>query len=874
MDIKQGPAPRRIPVRTVQLSYPNFSLFPFRAPPSEAKLNIPLNLPAPESRHPPSNRWVYGLGCGLVLFVGAIWLRNRDILGDLFDVSILIGAAGKVHAGLHPYTDVRSPVQSATFLLNALTESVFGRNYLGLTWGGLVQAWGGAGLIFWITKKQGGPTLAVAFTAALVLGGLIQHVVFFYNPIGIASAAIAIIGLSRCPDLDRLRQPTTWLIFGALIISGINKLNFHGFTLAVGATLLLLAKSKGELDWKRFLQQTALLGLAGLILPLVIELAWTGASLATWFDNVIALPAERLDSMARWSDPGLLLRPAAPYYHHLLFPYLGGLGFLAVGIATVWSMVAGRAHPQWPANVVRLILACGGLLGSCLLMVTNNETLSLTSLPCLIIAVALVLSSSTSNQPSPRLVAFATIACVPWIVNGGYSAWHGSRVHYGLHEPQRSEFQRLENAPLPLRYFEGVRFHPVKLSQLEALAGTLVGMESTQGKLPGVVFGPAAEWLERAYPDNIVRNMPVLFHHGVSLREGDLDWFAQNLSAAGADKILVQSEWENWPDDIATWLNTEFIPLPIANRYLLYQGISPALAPPHPNELTFSHPGEFRDQTHSNIDPRLTTGSPELAFQETTIGTVWGSDQSVTWDWEMHPFHLTGRWVVESQSPTPAGSVEMRITASGDGGYQSVLDRVTIPLNSDTPAQSSVFDIRPNGLKLKWEIIPSDDSTDFIAGWREIRILHSGNPQSRPTLPVNPRRSVLSETPGPTLAASSLFWFHNQPNEKPGIAYPAVPFELWFRPKPGVNHVRAHIELDRDSLGAANGPIFVSLCSYRDGRFEIAQGITILRSDTQISVEGWIPETGSWVVLMPRPSSPTETPLRISKITWEDLSEP
>ena len=43
----------------------------------------------------------------------AIWVRNRDILSDTYDYSSLITAAGKVEAGLKPYVDFRSTMQSA-----------------------------------------------------------------------------------------------------------------------------------------------------------------------------------------------------------------------------------------------------------------------------------------------------------------------------------------------------------------------------------------------------------------------------------------------------------------------------------------------------------------------------------------------------------------------------------------------------------------------------------------------------------------------------------------------------------------------------------------------------------------------------------------
>jgi len=93
----------------------------------------------------------------IVAGVWPVWWCNRDILRDLYDYSTLIGAAGKIEAGLKPYVDVRSPMQTSVYYFNWLTECAFGRTYLALSWGGLVQALVGGGLMLGLLWRRIGP---------------------------------------------------------------------------------------------------------------------------------------------------------------------------------------------------------------------------------------------------------------------------------------------------------------------------------------------------------------------------------------------------------------------------------------------------------------------------------------------------------------------------------------------------------------------------------------------------------------------------------------------------------------------------------------------------------------------------------------------
>jgi hypothetical protein len=121
----------------------------------------------------------------VLLGVTIFWVRNRDILSDLYDYSSMITAVGKVEAGLKPYTDFRSTMQSACYLLPQPVEWIFGRSYLGLTWGGLIFILGGVLALFAQLRPSFGALAAALITGAISWAAFAQHVIIFYNPVGL-----------------------------------------------------------------------------------------------------------------------------------------------------------------------------------------------------------------------------------------------------------------------------------------------------------------------------------------------------------------------------------------------------------------------------------------------------------------------------------------------------------------------------------------------------------------------------------------------------------------------------------------------------------------------------------------------------------------
>ena len=390
-----------------------------------------------------------------LLTVILIWQRNRDILRDVYDYSTVITAAGKIEAGLRPYTDVRSPMQTSVYYFNWLAEKYFGATYLGLTCGGLIQAIGGGCLLYWIFRRNFGATGAILLAGAVMLSGLIQHVVFFYNPIGIVCFGLIVVGLAAEPRLWPVRSAETVLVYLGLFIGGTNKLNYQGLAMVIGGLLQVRACATGSSTARQCALNVALLLVAGLVLPIAFELVW---SLHQWFDQVVLMPGERYDAIKQAFDPLIFFRPAHDFHHHLLFRPIAGLGLVLLLVVGAWFLRQKvTIRGGIPDRFLRCILIAVCVVGSALLMVTNYETVMLTSLAFLLSAIALFIACRRDFlHPLPRgkahdvhrhggrrIERVILICSVVWSICGGYAAWYGSRVLYAQNPPPLSDSVRL-----------------------------------------------------------------------------------------------------------------------------------------------------------------------------------------------------------------------------------------------------------------------------------------------------------------------------------------------------------------------------------------------------------------------------------------------
>lgn len=795
------------------------------------------------------------LATTLAIAVFAIWWRNRDILRDLYDYSTVVSAAGKVGAGLRPYTDVRSPMQSSVYYLNWAVEAVFGRSYLGLSWGGLVQALGGGLLLSALLWRRFGPPGALLLAGAVALAGLIQHTVFFYNPIGILCFAVVVTGVALQPSLWPLRSPTVVTVLAALVLGGTNKLNFQGLALLLAGLLVLRAWAARQLTPAAVIRSAVVLALAGLVMPVVVELLWTGASLSLWLQEVVLQPTARHAAIAQAWDPQILLRPPHDLHHHVLVRPIGGIGLGLLMATGAWALWPRRdENIGWADRVLRLLVVLSGAVSGALLMVTNVETALLTSLAFPLVAVALYLACRRADPPATERWAGRGLmtGLAVWCVAGGYAAWHGSRVLYAPDPPLRVEYERLVHAPRSLAYFEGVRIHRPLLDSLRALATRVEQLERGAGGMRGMLFGPAVEWFERAYPEAIVPGMPIWYDQGTSLSDLDVPWFEGTLRRAGVRRILSDTAWENWPPSLSAAMARNYRIERVGSRFRLYHPRFPrGVVPPEPVVTSFSQ-DEFRLAAESNVLLTATVPVGGMEVQKGPRGGFFGRRGRSIWAWPLGAEVMQGRATAVIEQPGPAAEpLTFRIIA-GPQGDSEVLWEMPVHLGPRQRLVDIPFFIRPMGRQLLFEVQAPGALADRVtAGWRELRITQASSRRPVPALPIS---AGLRRQPGPSNKKDEL-WFA-APGKQPKDGWHPAPFENWRWRRQDFTPVRMQVEF-------APGPadwspeVSVTLGWYRAGRFEVMTHRTVnVNQNARLVFEGGVPEADGWIGIVVSPLHP------------------
>lgn len=791
----------------------------------------------------------------MVVCVLAIWLRNHDILRDTFDYSTVIVAAGKVEAGLKPYVDVRSPMQSSVYLFNYLTEQIFGRDYLSLSLGGLVQALGGALLIASLLRRPLGGVAATLVAVAVAMAGLLQHMVFFYNPLGILCLGVVLLGLAIEPDLWPVRTWRTVAIYGALFVGGINKLNFQGATLVLSGLLGLAAWTDRRITGAAWVRNIALLMLMGIGLPLAFELLWTGATLQQWFANVVLLPDARHHVVTRILDPAIYLEPAYDFHHHLLVDPMGGIGLAVLTFTGGWLLWEARAKRRsvgaWLTRLA--LLAAGGLVGA-LLMVTNHEAVVLTSLSYPLLSLAIYLQHRGSGSSADRWTGRTLLAAMSiWGVVGGYAAWNGSRVLYAPNAPRRWAYVPLNSESRALSYLKGVRMHPEQIDALERVSARVAALEDGDGKLTSVLFGPALEWMERAYPEAIVRGAPIWYHAGTTLHDVDEQYF-RDLLGGGRRHLITHKFWQSWPHSIERLLADEYRTEVVGGRDVLYLPRDPSLPVANRSEDRSLPVDVFRSETGSNILLSATRFSGGMAIQPGPSGPMFGARGASSWSWPLGANSLQGR-AVASLAPEAiaGGSVTFRIL-SDDPETGAVLWTSTVTLDPQCREVVVPFTQHPAGRPLWFlaAVQARDAPGAIVAGWRDIRITHATLPGRSAPLPFG--RDLQKVTRWSGGEGSNSIWYARSPDSAEDGGWIEVPAQNWRRSETPLSRVSVGLELRPNPANPAD-PVVVTLAWYRAGRFEImSEQMIDLRVIQSLTLTAPVTEPDGWVAILTRPA--------------------
>jgi hypothetical protein len=327
----------------------------------------------------PTRRNQYFAGAILLVLGIALlpWWRNHGYLRDLYDYGLVLAANGHLDLGERPYVDFTTPIQAGFLSLNWLIERLGGGNYFALTLGGAgLIAVTGVSLTLMLARRW-------AWWAAAVIGGVVtisaasQHTILWHNSLGVFCLALVTWSAACAPVWRRSAWPWHALLLAGLFLGGINKLNFHLVAVAVALAWAVRAGLVRQAGWGRVGATATGILLAGLVLPVAAELAWTGVSLARWLANVVQLASgSRLGILQQILSPDFLLRPIHDYYGPVPLPQAGLAGVvLSLAVLIGCWPAATVATARWDRWLVPLAAGAAATAGAALLA-TNFEIAS------------------------------------------------------------------------------------------------------------------------------------------------------------------------------------------------------------------------------------------------------------------------------------------------------------------------------------------------------------------------------------------------------------------------------------------------------------------------------------------------------------------
>lgn len=795
------------------------------------------------------------LSCGIL--VGTViallpWWRNHGYLRDLYDYGLVLASNGHLDRGEKPYVDYTTPIQAGFLGLNWLIEKAGGGTYAGLTRGGAVLILG-AGLLLPLMLARRWP-----WWAALLVGGVVtiasasQHTILWHNTLGVFCLALVSWSAACAPVLRRADWPWHLLAAAGLFLGGINKLNFHLVALAAALAWAVRAAALNRAGWGR-VGVTALGAVAaGVIVPLAVELAWTGASLPVWLANVVQVAAgSRLDLLRDVLSVDFLLRPIHPYYGELLLPQAGLMGGLLSLMALVGCWPRREAGSGWDLGFLPVAVICSGVAAAALLA-TNFEIAYLGLAAWLVLVTSLWLGFDGQG----RRGIFLSGLILPALLLGGaawWSAWMGQRSQFGFSDAPRAEYLPAEHAGPAFAPLRGLRLPPDLMLSLELLDETLPDPDPA-GRRP-VFYGAGLEFVDRFYPSLRRKGEPLWFHSGTSYGPAELDRLARELEREDHyEAVFILQAYDVWPVQIRAVFERHYLNDlvgPRVRRWERQDGYKVNLAD---TVETLTHLG-------GNVDGRmLHLERHPLRIRRTADGRLLlGTTRPAGHVLLRTPsYRFGGKAVIDRLPGAGAGPLvaDFKVIVHG-ASPEEVRWAARVELPADEQSVSLPFLADGHGKQLLvWITLPEEMKGRVLAGVRDLEITHAFElPEEAPRL----REALLPEAPATPELAPSLFgpiiWRPRQLVVRGGWAteqglalQPGG--EVWFHKPDTTGVVRGQLTCP-DVPGS---PPFVRVFWYKGGRVHILQQGWLSR-EKPFEFQAWTAEPGGWIGITVEPGA-------------------
>lgn len=780
------------------------------------------------------------------------WWRNRGYLRSFFDYGVVMGGIGRMDAGQRPYVDFITPIQTGWYHLNGLAEKLGGGTYQGMTWAGAVSTMLAAAVLFWMLAWRWTPGVAAAVAGALVCATTAQHTILWYNPWGVVWLSVAAWAGAVAPVLRRKDWIWHVLAGAALFLGGINKINMQLMALMFAWAWAVRAGLNGVAGWGRvgvtLFYYAACAGAA-----VLAEMAWTGASFATWWHNVIALPAASRSGtvLAAWSAD-FLLKPLHDYYGPLLLKPVGLVGVVATILTVIAIMRKTWREPGRLEKVLPLGCGLAALLGGVVLLTTNMDIAYIGLGGWLALLAALWMGYGLPARGGwfqcAVVLPMVLVGAVSWL-----SAWAGQRSQFGHSSAARSAYVRGEQVDPDFGYLRGTLLPP-------EMADSLRYMAEWRRRLPPerrarILYGPGTEMAARFWPALKTPGLPIYLHAGNSMGSAEEERFFRLLRSDAISEILVSRVLDLWSGRARVIFEHRYDKNTLGGVFFVYSRIPPGVS---------LSPVWFTRLFGGNADSRVLVSDAEflpLSDWRMMLGITEGTAEMRL---IVPTNRLQGEVVLRRQKDAPRVpvAVEFAVYAQANESARFERWRQKVELAADQDML-----IVPTGLLDSSHMpatftleIPPELSGLVTAGWRGPQIMHTGaeGPEQPDwffrgpgTVTVLDEAALAKLLPADWRPAAA--WMRNGRVTESGIELSAGG-EIWLQVR---DLVRDFAGTAKAVSASADDPRTLPMVRgmwYRGGRLEVYSDQLVRAEDMVADFHAWCAEPGGWLVIGVDPS--------------------
>lgn len=803
-----------------------------------------------------------GRRVGLMVGAGALvvllllpWWRNHAMLRDFYDYGLVMAAVGRMEAGERPYVDFATPIQTLHFLLAQAAERIWGARYLSLTYANaaaMVVALAGFALLL---RRYVGVAVALLVGAAVVIGSFGQHTIVWHNALGVAWLAVATWSAARIGRGDGRTAGLSVAMFVALWLGGMTKVTYQVAGLAFVLLFVLRAVVRGAMAPRKGCAMLVAMVGFGMVAPVLTEMVYTGASFATWRQNVFELAASRRELLLRALSPEFYWQTPHDYYAGANFRFVGGWGVLLVA-ATAWALWRRqRVENATRGDAAFLMLgAAGAVVCGAVLLATNFEIAQMSGAAWLVLAAALGLGFAGGREGRWILAAGAVTLSVPaW-----WSAWTGARVLWGREALVRESFVSADELPARFSYLRGTR---VESTMRDSLHGFDEYMQQRNER--GVYFALGTEWMVRVAPEARHRGLPLWLHDGTTYSDENA-WIlnARLAPGGGLETVVTFEAWNHWHFGAAEMLQRAWSGPSRVGPHLMIYEIRPRM------ERPLAHPVELAAATDSNVYARrVRAPGIELALQIRKDGAYLAqpSGSAVTLDFPVET--LRGEMVAELTEPV-AKPVTVAFWVKESGGEGRVLAEWRVELSNEMSSRIGSFDVEGGGRTVVLKV--EADAANVRLGWRKLWTRGAeGDGQDVPgpldgaLKALTPRGNwtealMASETKSAPLqtAVFGMDAFADTRNREWEL-FAHVPGEVWLQVEKSVRRVsgefglREHAWTHADSLPG----VIARVVWVKSGRLELLfeKELRPISREEDRALQRFdvaLPEEGGWIALV------------------------